>query len=278
MSITSRVDEKYTAKKRDNETGLDYFNARYFSAPLGRFMSPDPVVITPARLFDPQQLNAYAYVRNSPLRFIDPTGEILQLSGDTAAGMGLLCDIVGTFCRYLGLNDNIVTFDVKEEDILENEGARTIYNMVNSLFTYDLFIGAKVPTLDAKNYYDISQTTFFANLPFFESQQPHPKNAGKPRKGINAQIGLNFKGFTFNKIHDEPPPQWVITFHELAEAYEKIDMKIKDYGVGHANARDRELKLREQRPYLKEFGLGSGDSLGAPGVPGYGAERIIIKK
>ncbi|HEV8370417.1 MAG TPA: RHS repeat-associated core domain-containing protein [Pyrinomonadaceae bacterium] len=30
-----------TSKERDNETGLDYFLARYYSSAMGRFTSPD---------------------------------------------------------------------------------------------------------------------------------------------------------------------------------------------------------------------------------------------
>src|SRR6266853_3881933 len=34
-------DYKFTGKKRDTETGLDYFGARYYSNGLGRFLTPD---------------------------------------------------------------------------------------------------------------------------------------------------------------------------------------------------------------------------------------------
>jgi len=67
------VGRKFTGQKRDNETGLDYFEARYFSAPLGRFTSPDPL-LNSGRPNNPQTWNRYAYVLNNPLRFIDPTG------------------------------------------------------------------------------------------------------------------------------------------------------------------------------------------------------------
>ena len=84
--------ELTTGKERDAETGLDYFGARYLSSAQGRFTSPDefkggglfdPLTgksaekIGPlpyADISDPQTLNKYAYVRNNPLKFVDPDG------------------------------------------------------------------------------------------------------------------------------------------------------------------------------------------------------------
>ncbi len=68
---------KFTGKERDAESGLDNFGARYDSSGLGRFFSPDPDNISGfTHPGDPQSWNAYAYVRNNPLLFIDPTGTI----------------------------------------------------------------------------------------------------------------------------------------------------------------------------------------------------------
>ncbi|HUS05355.1 MAG TPA: RHS repeat-associated core domain-containing protein [Bryobacteraceae bacterium] len=75
-------DQKFTGKERDAETGLDYFGARYFSATQGRFTSPDPIHFQSSMLEDPQRFNLYAYVRNNPLRFVDPKGEAIELQGD----------------------------------------------------------------------------------------------------------------------------------------------------------------------------------------------------
>jgi RHS repeat-associated protein len=63
----------FTGKELDNETGLNYSNARYYDSAAGRFTSPDPLSALPTSLA-PQSLNAYAYARNNPLRFVDPTG------------------------------------------------------------------------------------------------------------------------------------------------------------------------------------------------------------
>jgi RHS repeat-associated protein len=72
---------KFTGKERDTESGLDNFGKRYNASSMGRFMTPDPVGIMKQKLLDPQQWNMYAYVRNNPLRFVDPTGMYLAGCG-----------------------------------------------------------------------------------------------------------------------------------------------------------------------------------------------------
>ena len=75
---------KFTGKERDAETGLDNFGKRYFGSSLGRFQTPDPVTISWRRMVNPQLWNAYSYVGNNPLSFVDPTGEeLVQLGQHT---------------------------------------------------------------------------------------------------------------------------------------------------------------------------------------------------
>jgi RHS repeat-associated protein len=72
------TEHHFTGKERDQESGLDYFGARYYSSNMGRFLSPDwsakqePVPY--AKLDNPQSLNLYAYVGNNPLSRRDPDG------------------------------------------------------------------------------------------------------------------------------------------------------------------------------------------------------------
>jgi RHS repeat-associated protein len=77
-SAADVVNQKFTGKERDAETGLDYFDARYFSAAQGRFTTSDwsgvPQPVPYANLSDPQTLNLYGYVRNNPLSRADADG------------------------------------------------------------------------------------------------------------------------------------------------------------------------------------------------------------
>ena len=77
---------KFTGKERDSESDLDNFGARYYASTTGRFMSPDwalkPISVPYAKFGDPQTLNLYTYVENSPLNRIDADGH----DPDPAAG------------------------------------------------------------------------------------------------------------------------------------------------------------------------------------------------
>ena len=75
------VRRKFNGYERDGETGLDYAQARYYASGQGRFTGVDAGAFTPA---DPQNWNRYSYVQNNPLKFIDPTGNTLTLTGHDA--------------------------------------------------------------------------------------------------------------------------------------------------------------------------------------------------
>jgi RHS repeat-associated protein len=55
----------------DEESQLEFAQARQFQARTGRFTAVDAVH---AGLFDPQRWNRYAYAKNTPLTFVDPSG------------------------------------------------------------------------------------------------------------------------------------------------------------------------------------------------------------
>jgi RHS repeat-associated protein len=58
---------------RDDFSGLDYAEQRYYSSALGRFITPDPYQGS-IRIHNPETWNRYAYVVNNPINFNDPHG------------------------------------------------------------------------------------------------------------------------------------------------------------------------------------------------------------
>lgn len=60
-----------------------HFSARFYSPRLGRFLSADTIVPDPS---NPQDLNRFSYVRNNPIKYIDPTGHIACIDFDRNEG------------------------------------------------------------------------------------------------------------------------------------------------------------------------------------------------
>jgi len=86
----SKDTRRFTGKERDDESGLDYFGARYYSAPVARFTSVDPVYTWSENLTDPERWNRYAYARNNPLRYVDPDGRAIETPWDAInVGIGV---------------------------------------------------------------------------------------------------------------------------------------------------------------------------------------------
>lgn len=65
--------KRWAQLERDDETGLDFAEARYYASTQGRFTSSDPL-LSSGDTDDPQTWNRYAYSLNNPLKFIDPLG------------------------------------------------------------------------------------------------------------------------------------------------------------------------------------------------------------
>jgi RHS repeat-associated protein len=58
----------FTGKERDDETGWDYFGARYYDPAIGRFLSVDPMASKAP------DITPYHYTHNNPVNRFDPTG------------------------------------------------------------------------------------------------------------------------------------------------------------------------------------------------------------
>ena len=67
----------FTGKELDHEVGLYYYGARYYDPFFRHFTQPDQNI---PEQYNPQDLNRYAYVRNNPYKYVDPTGEVPTLA------------------------------------------------------------------------------------------------------------------------------------------------------------------------------------------------------
>ena len=61
---------RYAGYQFDSESSLYNLNARFYDAKLARFMQEDTYLGSTA---DPLSLNLYAYCKNNPLIYYDPT-------------------------------------------------------------------------------------------------------------------------------------------------------------------------------------------------------------
>ncbi|HYQ40701.1 MAG TPA: RHS repeat-associated core domain-containing protein, partial [Polyangiaceae bacterium] len=93
---TSALDESSTSSgfaghEHDGELGFINMRGRLYDPRVGRFITPDPFVVS----FNAQDLNRYSYVRNNPMKYVDPSGFLVHLGGWGAPGSGFSGDKKG---------------------------------------------------------------------------------------------------------------------------------------------------------------------------------------
>ena len=80
----------YTGREWDDAANAYFYRARFYNPETGRFSSKDPRGLR-------QQVVAYAYCRNNPVNYLDPSGEWFGLDDLIAAGGGALLSVAATF-------------------------------------------------------------------------------------------------------------------------------------------------------------------------------------
>lgn len=145
------VKKKFTSYERDNESGLDFAQARMFSYSHGRFTSPDEF-FNDTDLSDPASWNLYAYVRNNPLKYVDPNGEQILVRFDEKDEDG---NVTPQTVQYLNGKLYSGTFNSKgqfvrgDEYAGNNQYALDARNYLNELRTdKESDLGSRISTLE----------------------------------------------------------------------------------------------------------------------------------
>jgi RHS repeat-associated protein len=97
-SANDKTKQKFATYQRDEETGMDFAQQRYYQSEIGRFTSADKyeIVFESARsenpseaveeyLIEPQNFSRYRYCLNNPLKHLDPSGMRELTKGENEA-------------------------------------------------------------------------------------------------------------------------------------------------------------------------------------------------
>ena len=175
-SFGSSVLPKYSfnAKELDEETGMYYYEARYYNPPT--FISRDP-------LFEKYPtFSPYAYCANNPVKYIDPTGEEFD-------------DYFNNKGKYLG-SDNAATDNVRiipQENwdrlkIIDAQGKETI--------DHEDGFYASVSFSEASN----GGMSEKAQLRVYQHYNPTKEKLTKHPKDSPEKRGMTTRGLSNNKI------------------------------------------------------------------------------
>jgi len=105
-TMASNFDYRFSSEVFDNETGLSYYNFRYYSAELGRWLSRDPVeelghvllkFTCEGTPYSNEDNNPYRHTNNNPINFIDSNGEIV---------IEIISIVIGAYLAYVGMGCN----------------------------------------------------------------------------------------------------------------------------------------------------------------------------
>jgi RHS repeat-associated protein len=152
---------KYIGEEYDQDTGLNYLNARYYNSTLGKFISQDPLAIEALQTTDnkkfvalissPQNWNTYSYALNNPLVASDPSGLLTIVIPGTWYNSndwsekgtmgGFLAEVHNTFNDKMVVENNKTVWSGGDNDLARQNAATAIAQQIND---YPFALGEKL--------------------------------------------------------------------------------------------------------------------------------------
>jgi RHS repeat-associated protein len=163
----------YIGQEYDDVTNLSYLHARYLDTTSHSFMSVDPLIYSlPTKyLYDPQQMNSYAYARNNPIVYSDPSG--LSIWSDVKDAVSGFLGKVSNFFSPTTSSSNTSSPTKKPADIINQPTTKT--SSTNSQTT------TKTTNSSSNNF--SSYNTQFASVESTLAGKPYPDQNQKQTAG-----------------------------------------------------------------------------------------------
>ena len=221
--------------------------------------------------------------RDSPDNSGRVTG-LLTIEGDVDEARKQLCELLGAgdCASRIQFNpqSSAVVVDFTGIDVNTNEGARLLGQLVHSEYAYNLTIGSQYRTAAGLKFLGSDAIVNNSNTfdpPRFRIEKPA---SVRPPEGVDGLVAIDPLKARYLDSEGRSVPLAAIVFHELAEAYSKVDLQKPyiDFELGmmlhgiivatptefqrgaHNDAAQREIILRSQRPDLQATGR-AGDTL-----------------
>jgi RHS repeat-associated protein len=138
--LADDVRQGFTGYENDEETSLDFAQARMYVKSLGRFSGADSLYIEQNRIFSPQQFNLYAYAANNPIRFVDPSGLAIEVTGDAVDDyMRRLNNLTPSFIVRRNQETNKVEIVDSEGNVLDKKALKTLGKSLKDSKEKELF-------------------------------------------------------------------------------------------------------------------------------------------
>jgi hypothetical protein len=179
---------------------------------------------------------------NSDMIRVEPDGRVRIDEEMLASAAGIECSQVEDPLRAAGF-------------ITSNEGLLLLVQLTHARHRYRLHIGSQAPTygkpLEVTSSVNLDNNYDSRINPF--RRQGKKMDNERPPEGFDSLVALNPVARWYNLTNKEWVPAGEVTFHELAEAYAKVEMGL-DYlphgtlAGAHAVALERERLMKSQRP------------------------------
>lgn len=178
----------YTGQEKDQETGLNYYDSRYYDPHLQRFVQPDTML---PDVYDPQQLNRYSYAVNNPLKYTDPSGHCVWIFTPFCGAItSFLTRIAQPVINFVTKTQNNPVVQKVEQNVAKTQSNPVVQKVENTAGKL-----GNNPVVQ-KTTSNVEKITKTANVPSkaLDIAQKIKEHAGQPIKGYMSKPFENREG------------------------------------------------------------------------------------